>query len=79
MTTLHLDASSRAEEAAFLAMCDLAAVTADLGIEYRIVGGQMVRLHVALAGVADPVVRVTQDADMGIAAAIVPNRQRFER
>lgn len=29
----------------------------------------MVRLHVALAGVAEPVVRVTQDADMGIAAA----------
>jgi hypothetical protein len=73
VTTLHLDASSQAEEAGFLAMRDLAAVTADLGIEYRIVGGQMVRLHVALAGVAEPVVRVTQDADMGIAEASARN------
>jgi hypothetical protein len=73
VTTLHLDASSQAEEAGFLAMRDLAAVTDDLGIEYRIVGGQMVRLHVALAGVAEPVVRVTQDADMGIAEASARN------
>jgi hypothetical protein len=73
VTTLHLDASSQAEEAGFLAMRDLAAVTADLGIKYRIVGGQMVRLHVALAGVAEPVVRVTQDADMGIAEASARN------
>ena len=50
-------------------MRDLATVADDIGIEYRLVGGQMVRLHVALAGVPEPVVRVTQDADMGIAAA----------
>jgi hypothetical protein len=31
-------------------MRDLAAVADDLGIEYRIAGGQMVGLHVALAG-----------------------------
>ena len=43
-------------------MRDLAAVTADLGIEYRIVGGEMVRLHV-----------VTQDADIGVAAASACN------
>jgi hypothetical protein len=49
-------------------MCDLAAVADDVGIEYRLVGGQMVRLHVALADVPEPVVRVTQDADMGIEA-----------
>lgn len=54
-------------------MRDLAAVADDLGIEYRIVGGQMVRLHLALAGVAEPVVRVTQDADMGVAAASARN------
>jgi hypothetical protein len=69
MTALRLRSTSQAEEAGFLAMCDVAAVADDLGIEYRIVGGQMVRLHVALAGVAEPVVRLTQDADMGIAAA----------
>lgn len=50
-------------------MRDLATVADELGIEYRIVGGQMVGLHVALAGVAEPVVRVTQDADMGIETA----------
>jgi hypothetical protein len=49
-------------------MRDLAAVADDIGIEYRLVGGQMVRLHVALADVPEPVVRITQDADMGVAA-----------
>jgi hypothetical protein len=68
VTALRLSASSQAEEAGFLAMCDLAAVADDVGIEYRLVGGQMVRLHVALADVPEPVVRVTQDADMGIEA-----------
>ncbi|MDP9094536.1 MAG: hypothetical protein M3N95_16750 [Actinomycetota bacterium] len=68
MTALRLSASSQAEEAGFLAMRDLAAVADDVGIEYRLVGGQMVRLHVALADVPEPVVRVTQDADMGVAA-----------
>ncbi|MCW2539472.1 MAG: uncharacterized protein JWN95_1197 [Frankiales bacterium] len=67
MTALSLSASSQAEEAGFLAMRDLAAVADDVGIEYRLVGGQMVRLHVALADVPEPVVRVTQDADMGVA------------
>jgi hypothetical protein len=64
MTELHLHSASQAEEAGFLAMRDIA---------YRIVGGQMVRVHVALAGVAEPVARVTQDADMGIAAASARN------
>src|SRR5213082_1623071 len=45
VSTLRLSASSRAEEAGFLAMRDLAAVADDVGIEYRLVGGQMVRLH----------------------------------
>ncbi len=49
-------------------MRDLAAVADGVDIEYRLVGGQMVRLHVALADVPEPVVRVTQDADMGVAA-----------
>lgn len=73
MTALRLSGTSQADEAGFLAMRDLALVANDLGIEYRIVGGQMVRLHVALAGVAEPVNRVTQDADMGIAAASARN------
>jgi hypothetical protein len=73
VTALRLTASSQADQAGFLALRDLAAVADDLGIEYRIVGGQMVRLHVALAAVPEPVARVTLDADMGIAAASARN------
>lgn len=73
VTALRLSASSQAEEAGFLAMRDIATVADELGIPYRLVGGQMVRLHVALADVAEPVVRVTQDADMGVEAASARN------
>ena len=73
VTELRLHPTSQAQEAGFLAMRDLAAVADDLGIEYRIVGGQMVGLYVALAGVPEPVVMVTLDADMGIAAASARN------
>jgi hypothetical protein len=70
---MHLRATSRADEAAFLAMRDVAAVTNAADLNYRIVGGQMVRLHVALAGVVEPAVRVTLDTDVGIAAASARN------
>ncbi|RHW24043.1 hypothetical protein D0Z08_26190 [Nocardioides immobilis] len=73
MTQLHLHSTSRAEDAGFLAVRDTAAVARDAGLEYRIVGGQMVRLHVALAGVAEPTIRVTLDADLGVAAASARN------
>lgn len=73
VTQLHLHSTSRAEDAGFLAVRDTAAVARDAGLEYRIVGGQMVRLHVALAGVAEPTVRVTLDADLGVAAASARN------
>lgn len=54
-------------------MRDLATVAGNVGIDHRLIGGQMVRLHVAMAGVPEPVVRVTQDADMGVAAASARN------
>jgi hypothetical protein len=73
VTELRLHSTSQAEDAGFLAMRDIAAVADDAGIEYRIVGGQMVRLHVALAGVEEPTIRVTLDADMGVAAASARN------
>ena len=73
VTELRLRSTSRAEDAGFLAMRDISAVANKTAIEYRIVGGQMVRLHVALAGAPEPTVRVTQDADMGIAAASARN------
>jgi hypothetical protein len=47
MSQLHLHSTSRAEDAGFLAMRDIANVAEDAELEYRIVGGQMVRLHVA--------------------------------
>lgn len=73
VTELRLHSQSQAEDAGFLAMRDIAAIAADTGIEYRIVGGQMVRLHVALADVAEPAVRVTLDADLGVTAASARN------
>lgn len=73
VTELRLHSTSQAEDAGFLAMRDIAVVADNTRIEYRIVGGQMVRLHVALAGVPEPTVRVTQDADMGVAAASARN------
>ncbi|HEY0868869.1 MAG TPA: hypothetical protein VGD55_00580, partial [Acidothermaceae bacterium] len=73
VTELRLHSTSRAEDAGFLAMRDIAAVADETAIGYRIIGGQMVRLHVALAGVTEPTVRVTQDADMGIEAASARN------
>jgi hypothetical protein len=69
VTELRLFSTSRAEDAGFLAMRDIAAVADKTAIEYRIVGGQMVRLHVALSGATEPTIRLTQDADMGIEAA----------
>ena len=73
MSQLRLRSTSRAEDAGFLAMRDIATVAEDTELEYRIVGGQMVRLHVALAGVAEPTVRVTLDADLGVAAGSARN------
>jgi hypothetical protein len=68
MTHLDLRAASRAEENGYLALNDIAKLSALIGIEYRIVGGQMVTLHVAKAGVDEPVIRVTLDADLGVEA-----------
>lgn len=67
MTRLELRASSSAEEAGYRALADIAVLAARTGLDYRIVGGQMVSLHVAIAGVAEPTFRLTLDADLGVA------------
>jgi hypothetical protein len=67
MTGLRLSATSRAEEAGYLAIRDIAILAAGSGIDYRLVGGQMVSLHVAAADVAEPELRQTLDADLGVA------------
>lgn len=60
-------AVSRSMDASLLALSDLSAAAAGAGINYRVIGGQMVALHVAAAGVAGKVpVRDTADADAGI-------------
>jgi hypothetical protein len=64
MTSLGLIAASRAEEAGYLALADIAHLAAQTGIDYRIVGGQMVSLHVAASGADDPALRQTLDADL---------------
>lgn len=59
-----LTSTSRAADAGFLTLADLAGLTAALDLDYRIVGGHMVTLLVAAHGVADQVpMRETADAD----------------
>jgi hypothetical protein len=57
MTSLDLIAGSRAEEAGYLALADISRLAEQTGIDYRIVGGQMVGLHVAASGAEDPALR----------------------
>jgi len=70
MSALDLLASSRAEEAGYVALQDVAALADACGIDYRLVGGQMVSLHVAAAGVVEPTIRLTLDADLGVEPAV---------
>jgi hypothetical protein len=62
-----LASTSNAEDAAWLAVADVAAVATDLGIDYRLIGGNsvalLVRVHDAAAQVPE---RATADADMGV-------------
>ena len=52
-----LASTSNAEDAAWLAVADVAAVAADLGIDYRLIGGNsvalLVRVHDAATQVPD--------------------------
>ncbi|MGH3500321.1 MAG: hypothetical protein ACRDQA_05395, partial [Nocardioidaceae bacterium] len=64
--------TSRAADAGYLALQDLAAIAAGLGGEYRIVGGAMVGLlaaYYAATGLAPD--RETVDADFGAAPELV--------
>jgi len=63
---LTLASSSRAEDAGYLALADLADLAHALQIRYRIVGGHMVSLAVAYSGVPGIPGRDTADADFGV-------------
>ncbi len=61
-----LVSTSNAEDAAWLAVADVAGVATDLGIDYRLVGGNSVALLVQVHDAATQVPgRATADADMG--------------
>jgi hypothetical protein len=67
VTTLQLTSSSAATDGAWLAAADVAAISASLDIEYRLIGGIATTLLTHLHGVADRVpARETADADMGV-------------
>jgi hypothetical protein len=62
-----LASTSNAEDVAWLAVADVAAVATDLGIDYRLIGGNSVALLVRVYDAATQVPdRATADADMGV-------------
>jgi hypothetical protein len=70
MPDVGISAVSRSMDASLLPMSDLVAGAGRAGVDYRVIGGQMVALHVAVAGVGDRVpARDTADADAGIPIA----------
>jgi hypothetical protein len=68
---LVLAATSRAEDAGYLAMNDVAAVANAVSATYRIIGGHMVSLLVAAYGVTGVPDRETADADLGTTFDVV--------
>lgn len=63
--------SSREQDLSYLALNDLAQVGAELGHEYRIVGGNMVSLLVEAYAVTDVPLRDTADADLAARFEVV--------
>jgi hypothetical protein len=66
MSRLELVAESQSQESGFLALADIASLAKETGIEYRVVGGLMVTLYLAVSGADDPTSRQTLDADLGV-------------
>lgn len=69
---VSLVSTSRAADAGFLTLADLAQITTSLDLEYRIVGGHMVTLLVALHEVSEQVpLRETADADFAALPTVI--------
>lgn len=69
---LVLASTSRAADAGYLALADLAEITASMNAQYRIVGGHMVTLLAAAHGVSGQVpLRETADADFGALPQVI--------
>ncbi|MBQ1051228.1 hypothetical protein KBX50_22485 [Micromonospora sp. C51] len=70
--SVSLVSTSRAADAGFLTLADLAEITTALELDHRIVGGHMVTLLVALHGVSAQVpLRETADADFAALPTVV--------
>lgn len=70
--SLSVASTSRAADAGYRTLADLSEIAAELGIDYRIVGGHMVTLLVAAYGVADQVpMRETADADFAALPSVI--------
>lgn len=67
LAQLNLTCASAAEHLGFVALADVAAATANS--ESRIIGGQMVTLHVLRWGL--DLARLTQDVDLGVTPMVV--------
>ncbi|WP_020017023.1 hypothetical protein [Promicromonospora sukumoe] len=74
MTVLQLTSPSAATDGAWLAAADVAAISASLGVEYRLIGGIATTLLTHVHDVADRVpARETADADMGVSTSVCAN------
>jgi hypothetical protein len=70
--TVSVVSTSRAADAGFLTLSDLASIAAELDLDYRIVGGHMVTLLTAAHGVAQQVpMRETVDADFAALPTVI--------
>lgn len=79
MDRVEVQSLSRANDASIVALADLAAVADRIGLDHRVIGGQMVSLHVVRAGISGAVPdRVTADADAGVARTAVTADQLHE-
>lgn len=71
MNELVLLSTSRAQDAGYAALADVATVTDRIGADYRLVGGHMVSVLVALHQVTGVPARETADADLGAQFCVV--------
>lgn len=77
---LVLGATSLADEAAFVALSDLAGVVGEgSGVEYRLIGGIMVTLHAQRWRLGPLLYRQTGDADLGVPPAVLRDTEIVAR
>lgn len=78
-TSLIVRSTSRAEDMGYLAMADIAATAAALGIDYRLIGGHMVSHLVYAYAVEGVPVRETADADLGVTGEVVADSRLLDQ